>query len=76
MTTRLTFALLLLTVWLAGAPAWAQLPASPPAEAPAATTGESEAVRASCVEFVLAGLHAGDFISRSERHGRIVYELP
>jgi magnesium chelatase subunit I len=34
------------------------------------------AVRASCVEFVLAGLHAGDFISRSERQGRIVYELP
>ncbi|MEZ6071843.1 MAG: magnesium chelatase [Pirellulales bacterium] len=37
---------------------------------------EDPAVRASCVEFVLAGLHAGDFISRSERHGRIVYELP
>ena len=32
------------------------------------------AVRASCVEFVLAGLYAKDEISRSERHGRIVYE--
>jgi magnesium chelatase subunit I len=36
--------------------------------------GESEAVRASCVEFVLAGLHATDRISRSTKHGRIVYE--
>jgi magnesium chelatase subunit I len=36
--------------------------------------GESEAMRASCVEFVLAGLHATDRISRSARHGRIVYE--
>jgi magnesium chelatase subunit I len=36
--------------------------------------GESDAVRASCVEFVLAGLYAGDRISRSTRHGRIVYE--
>ncbi|MBO0697375.1 MAG: magnesium chelatase [Zavarzinella sp.] len=36
--------------------------------------GESEAVRASCVEFVLAGLHATDRISRSAKHGRIVYE--
>jgi magnesium chelatase subunit I len=32
------------------------------------------AVRASCVEFVLAGLHASDRISRQERHGRITYE--
>ncbi len=31
-------------------------------------------VRASCVEFVLAGLWADDMISRSERHGRIEYE--
>jgi magnesium chelatase subunit I len=37
--------------------------------------GESEAVRASCVEFVLAGLYASDRISRSQRHGRITYEL-
>ncbi len=35
---------------------------------------ESPAVRASCMEFVLAGLYAGDRISRSEHHGRIVYE--
>jgi magnesium chelatase subunit I len=36
---------------------------------------ESEAVRASCVEFVLAGLYAGDRISRSQKHGRITYEI-
>ena len=36
--------------------------------------GESDAVRASCVEFVLAGLYAGDRISRATRHGRITYE--
>jgi magnesium chelatase subunit I len=34
----------------------------------------SEAMRASCVEFVLAGLYAQDAISRSQHHGRIVYE--
>ncbi len=32
------------------------------------------AVRASCVEFVLAGLWATDRISRGQRHGRISYE--
>ncbi len=32
-------------------------------------------VRASCIEFVLAGLYATDRISRSQRHGRIVYEV-
>jgi magnesium chelatase subunit I len=37
--------------------------------------GESEAVRASCVEFVLAGLYASDRISRSQKHGRITYEI-
>lgn len=37
--------------------------------------GENEAVRASCVEFVLAGLYAGDRISRSQKHGRIIYEV-
>ncbi len=37
--------------------------------------GENPAVRASCVEFVLAGLYAGDRISRSQKHGRITYEL-
>lgn len=36
---------------------------------------QSAAVRASCVEFVLAGLHATDKVSRSERHGRIEYEV-
>ncbi len=36
---------------------------------------ESDAVRASCVEFVLAGLYATDRISRSQSHGRIVYEM-
>ena len=34
----------------------------------------SEAMRASCVEFVLAGLYATDRISRSQKHGRITYE--
>ena len=33
------------------------------------------AVRASCVEFVLAGLYAADRISRAQEHGRIVYEM-
>ena len=32
------------------------------------------AVRASCIEFVLAGLHASDSISRATKHGRISYE--
>ncbi len=36
---------------------------------------QDEAVRASCVEFVLAGLYATDRISRSQEHGRIVYEI-
>jgi magnesium chelatase subunit I len=36
---------------------------------------ESEAVRASCIEFVLAGLYSTDRISRSQRHGRITYEI-
>ena len=36
---------------------------------------ENVAVRASCVEFVLAGLYAGDKISRSQHHGRIQYEI-
>ncbi|QDU55735.1 magnesium chelatase [Aeoliella mucimassa] len=35
---------------------------------------DNDAVRASCVEFVLAGLYATDRISRSQSHGRIVYE--
>jgi magnesium chelatase subunit I len=36
---------------------------------------ENEAVRASCVEFVLAGLYSTDRISRSQKHGRITYEI-
>jgi magnesium chelatase subunit I len=36
---------------------------------------ESDEVRASCMEFVLAGLHASDRISRSQKHGRISYEV-
>lgn len=34
------------------------------------------AIRASCVEFVLAGLYATDRISRAQRHGRMEYQLP
>jgi magnesium chelatase subunit I len=34
------------------------------------------AMRASCVEFVLAGLHATERISRSQTHGKIFYEIP
>jgi len=33
------------------------------------------AVRASCVEFVLAGLYSSDLISRQQQHGRITYEF-
>ncbi len=36
--------------------------------------GESDAMRASCVEFVLAGLYATERISRQAKHGRITYE--
>jgi len=36
---------------------------------------ENEAVRASCIEFVLAGLYVTDRISRAQRHGRIEYEI-
>ena len=35
---------------------------------------ENEAMRASCVEFILAGLYAMDKISRSQKHGKIHYE--
>jgi len=37
--------------------------------------GSSEAMRAACAEFVLAGLYATDRISRAQKHGRISYEL-
>jgi magnesium chelatase subunit I len=36
---------------------------------------ENAAVRASCVEFMLAGLWATQRISRSEKHGRVSYEV-
>jgi len=36
---------------------------------------QEPAIRASCVEFVLAGLHAMDKISRAQHHGRISYEF-
>ena len=36
---------------------------------------EDPAVRASCVEFVLAGLYATDRISRAQHHGRVTYEF-
>lgn len=35
----------------------------------------SEAVRASCVEFVLAGLYSVDQISRASKHGKVHYEI-
>lgn len=34
-----------------------------------------DAVRASCVEFILAGLYSMDQISRSSKHGRSSYEI-
>ena len=33
------------------------------------------ALQAACIEFVLAGLYATDRISRSQQHGKMVYEL-
>jgi magnesium chelatase subunit I len=36
---------------------------------------DNEAVRASCVEFVLAGLYSMDRISRAQKRGRIEYEF-
>ena len=36
---------------------------------------QDPAVRASCVEFVLAGLYALDKISRAQEHGRVTYEI-
>ena len=38
-------------------------------------SASSPAVRASCVEFVLAGLYATERISRSQHHGKIRYDL-
>jgi magnesium chelatase subunit I len=36
---------------------------------------DNPAMRAACVEFVLAGLYASDRISRAQKHGRITYEI-
>jgi magnesium chelatase subunit I len=36
---------------------------------------QDAAVRASCVEFVLAGLYSMDRISRSQQYGRVSYEM-
>ena len=36
---------------------------------------ENEAVRASCVEFVLAGLYSLDRISRAQYHGGMTYTI-
>ncbi len=36
---------------------------------------EDPAMRASCVEFVLAGLYSLDRISRAQRHGQVSYEF-
>ncbi len=36
---------------------------------------EDAGVRASCIEFVLAGLYSRDMISRSEHRGRVKYDL-
>ena len=53
-----------------------RLKAVPPAwdKAFEVNASENAAVRASCVEFVLAGLYSMDKISRSHRHGKIEYE--
>jgi magnesium chelatase subunit I len=37
--------------------------------------GQHPALRASCVEFVLAGLYSMDRISRSQKHGKVRYEF-
>lgn len=36
---------------------------------------ENEAIRASCVEFVLAGLYSLEKISRASKHGKVQYEI-
>lgn len=54
-----------------------RLQAVPPAWQKAFDVNASEVstVRASCVEFVLAGLYSLDRISRSQKHGKIHYEF-
>ena len=53
-----------------------RLKAVPPAwdKAFEINASENDAVRASCVEFVLAGLYALDKISRAQKHGKVNYE--
>ncbi len=53
-----------------------RLQVAPPAwnKAFEVNASEHEAIRASCVEFVLAGLYAMDRISRGQKHGKIHYE--
>ena len=34
-----------------------------------------DAMRASCVEFVLAGLHSLDQVSRAQVHGQVTYTI-
>jgi magnesium chelatase subunit I len=36
---------------------------------------QDPAVRAACIEFVLAGLYSLDKISRSQQHGKVLYEV-
>lgn len=36
---------------------------------------QDPSVRASCIEFVLAGLYSLDKISRSQQHGKVLYEV-
>jgi magnesium chelatase subunit I len=54
-----------------------RLQAVPPAWEKAFEVNSSShpAIRAACVEFVLAGLYAMDKISRSQKHGHIHYEI-
>jgi magnesium chelatase subunit I len=54
-----------------------RLKSVPPAWEKAFEVNASEhpAVRASCVEFVLAGLYAMDRISRGQKHGKVHYEV-
>ena len=54
-----------------------RLKSVPPAREKAfeVNASEDEAVRASCVEFVLAGLYAKDMISRGQEHGQTSYEI-
>jgi magnesium chelatase subunit I len=54
-----------------------RLKSVPPAWAKAfeVNAADNPAVRAACVEFVLAGLYAMDRISRAQKHGKIHYEV-